>query len=143
MRETIGGGQDTLKRTFALLSTVFSVGIILYILLWSMNIVNFSGDFSDRQSEEMFETDCNGYSFQIPSNSVDYVSGFLEFTIVNSGTRMIETIIVNSSVETVPIDMQLNSSRMQELVVEIESNESFAFDVWIDGCKEDAQTIRG
>jgi len=108
-----------------------------------MNIVNFSGDYSTQQSENMLDADCEGYTFQIPDSSVAYVSGFLEFRIVNSGVREIERIIVNSTVDKVSIDMQLNPSRMQELVVEIESDETFAFDVWIDGCRKNAQTIQG
>lgn len=140
MRNEYGSSTNTMKRVFIILSTVLSAGIIVYILVWSMNIASFSGRYSEEQSEEMLR-DCQGTDFEIISNSIEYVSGFLVFRIVNSGVTVIDDIALESQVDQITVPLNLGPSSVQTLEVELEVPPDTVVNMTVAGCRDARQQI--
>jgi len=111
--------SSTFKRAFFILLTFFSTILIVYILFWSYGMVRQTGYYSNSKSATLLK-DCSHLDFEILSHSISYDSGYLLFTIVNSGIDPIRSIDLNTDLDNVSIDLNLEPKKMQELEVEIE-----------------------
>ena len=127
------GQSGAFKRAFFILVTFFSILLVGYILIWSFGIVNTTSRFSSSRSSTLLK-DCSRIDFEILSQSIDYDSGYIYFTMVNSGLEPIYSFKLKTDLEEISINVDIFMNSMQELEIETDLNK-LQFTIIPEGCE--------